>query len=174
MSRFSEGLKIIPRIAWYLAFTFYIGFSTLALTVLIPSDRQMRTWPLAGKLGFAYGLFFIFVPWVLLIGFIYADAKRRGMRYAMWTWLAALIPDAIGIIIYFILRDPLPRPCPGCSTPVKGRLRVLSLLRNGDETEVPELRPRGGAWLGELPGMRIEAAGADGFSAGGVGIAIAA
>jgi hypothetical protein len=119
MSRFSEGLKIIPRIAWYLAIAFYIGFSTLAMTVFIPGDRVMRTWPLAGKLGFAYGIFFIFVPWFLLIGFIYADAKRRGMRYAMWTWLAALIPDAIGIIIYFILRDPLPRPCPGCSTPVK-------------------------------------------------------
>ncbi len=119
MSRFSEGLRIIPRIAWYLAIVFYIGFSTLALTVFIPGDRVIRTWPLIGKLAFAYGVFFIFVPWFLLIGFIYADAKRRGMRYAMWTWLAALIPDAIGIIIYFILRDPLPRPCPGCSAMVK-------------------------------------------------------
>ena len=119
MSRFTDGLKIIPRVAWYLAITAYIAFSTVALTAIIPTDRAMRSWPLAGKLGFAYGIALIFVPWILLIGYIYADAKRRSMRYAMWTWLAALIPDAIGIILYFILRDPLPRPCPGCSTPVK-------------------------------------------------------
>jgi hypothetical protein len=119
MSRFSEGLRIIPRIAWYVAITLYIAFSTMAITVFIPGDKEMRYWPLAGKLAFAYGVALIFVPWILLIGYIYADAKRRGMRYAMWTWLAALIPDAIGIIIYFILRDPLPRPCPGCSALVK-------------------------------------------------------
>lgn len=119
MSRFSEGLKIIPRPAWYAAAVVYAFFSTLAITVFIPGDRVMRTWPLTGKLAFAYLVFLIFVPWILLIGYIYADAKRRGMRYAMWTWLAALIPDAIGIIIYFILRDPLPRPCPGCSALLK-------------------------------------------------------
>lgn len=53
--------------------------------------------------------------YVLLIGFIHVDAKRRGMRYVMWTLLAIFIPNAIGIILYFILRDPLPTPCPKCS-----------------------------------------------------------
>jgi RNA polymerase subunit RPABC4/transcription elongation factor Spt4 len=47
------------------------------------------------------------------------DAKRRGMRYVMWTLLAIFIPDAIGIILYFILRDPLPKPCTGCGAAVK-------------------------------------------------------
>jgi RNA polymerase subunit RPABC4/transcription elongation factor Spt4 len=50
---------------------------------------------------------------------VYADAKRRGMRYVMWTVLAIFIPNAIGIILYFILRDPLMKPCPGCSQVLK-------------------------------------------------------
>jgi hypothetical protein len=50
----------------------------------------------------------------LLIGYIYGDAKSRGMRYIPWTILAALAPSAIGIILYFILRDPMPVHCTKC------------------------------------------------------------
>jgi RNA polymerase subunit RPABC4/transcription elongation factor Spt4 len=56
---------------------------------------------------------------VLLIGYVNADARRRGMRYVMWTLLAIFIPNAIGIIVYFILREPILRPCPNCSQIVK-------------------------------------------------------
>ncbi|HKD63529.1 MAG TPA: zinc ribbon domain-containing protein [Candidatus Acidoferrales bacterium] len=119
MSRFTDGLKIVPRTAWVIASVCYVGFVTLALTVMIPGDNEMKNWPFDGKLAFAFGIFLFVYAWILLIGYVYADAKRRGMRYAMWTWLAALIPNAIGIILYFILRDPLPRPCPGCSRLVK-------------------------------------------------------
>jgi len=52
--------------------------------------------------------------WALLVGYINGDARRRGMRYVMWTWLAALLPDGIGIILYFVLRDPLPVYCTKC------------------------------------------------------------
>jgi RNA polymerase subunit RPABC4/transcription elongation factor Spt4 len=119
MSRFSEGLRIIPRTALFIAIVCYLTMTTVVMTVLIPEDNEMKYWPLAGKIAFTYGTFLIIVAWILLIGYVYADAKRRGMRYVLWTWLAALIPNGIGIILYFILRDSLPRPCPGCSTPVK-------------------------------------------------------
>ena len=36
------------------------------------------------------------------------------MRYVMWTLLAIFVPDFIGIILYFILRDSLPGDCPSC------------------------------------------------------------
>jgi RNA polymerase subunit RPABC4/transcription elongation factor Spt4 len=58
---------------------------------------------------------------ILLVGYVYADSKRRGMRYVMWTWLAALVPDGIGIILYFVLRDPMPKACPQCSTAVPAK-----------------------------------------------------
>jgi predicted RNA-binding Zn-ribbon protein involved in translation (DUF1610 family) len=55
----------------------------------------------------------------LLVGYVHGDAKRRGMRYVMWTWLALLVPNALGIILYFILREPLSNFCTGCGAAVR-------------------------------------------------------
>jgi RNA polymerase subunit RPABC4/transcription elongation factor Spt4 len=82
-------------------------------------DREARYWPLAGKLALSLPLASVLFMLVLLIGYVYGDARRRGMRYVMWTLLATFIPNAIGIILYFILREPLMAPCPRCSTQVR-------------------------------------------------------
>jgi hypothetical protein len=119
MSRFSDGLRIIPGTAKTIAALVYVVAASLTFFLAIPNDRHMSEWHSWQKLLFCGGIYLFAVVWILLIGYVYADAKRRGMRYVLWTWLAALIPDAIGIILYFILRDALPRPCSGCSMVVK-------------------------------------------------------
>jgi RNA polymerase subunit RPABC4/transcription elongation factor Spt4 len=55
----------------------------------------------------------------LLIGYVYGDARRRGMRYVMWTLLAIFLTNGIGIILYFILRDPLLVYCSRCGAGVQ-------------------------------------------------------
>lgn len=119
MSRFGDGLRIIRPPAWITAIVFYLVMSNLAFFVLLPTDKEMSHWPVISQFAFAYGIFLVLPALVLLVGYVYADAKRRGMRYIMWTWLAILVPDCIGIVLYFILRDALPKPCPNCSAPVK-------------------------------------------------------
>lgn len=119
MSAFGSGLKIIRPPAWIVAIIAYLVMSNLAFFNLIDTDPKMREWPFISRFGFAYGIFLFLPALILLIGYVYADAKRRGMRYVMWTWLAALVPDLIGVILYFILRDPMPKPCPRCDTLVK-------------------------------------------------------
>jgi hypothetical protein len=119
MSRFGEALRIIPRTAWIIGIASYLVASTLLLFVFIPTDREMSHWPLVARAASAYGMCLIVLIWVLLIGYVYADAKRRGMPYVMWTGLAMLVPNAIGIILYFALRDPLPKLCPHCATPAR-------------------------------------------------------
>jgi hypothetical protein len=117
MSSFVGRLKIVPVSAWM------VGIILSVLVVLplslIPMrmDPEMRGWPLALKV-----LLISIVPTFLigysgLVGFIYADARRRRMRHVLWAWLA-LVPYFIGVILYFILRDPLPTPCPVCHTDV--------------------------------------------------------
>ena len=54
--------------------------------------------------------------YTLLVAYVYGDARRRGMRHVMWTLLAIFIPNGIGIIIYFILREPLQAYCSRCGT----------------------------------------------------------
>jgi hypothetical protein len=119
MSRFAKELRVIPKAAWIVGLVMYIGITTPMFFYVLPHDPDMRHWPRLGQALFVYGIFSFIPAFVALIGYVGGDAKRRQMRYVMWTLLAIFIPDAIGIILYFILRDPLPKPCPGCGNQVK-------------------------------------------------------
>lgn len=55
---------------------------------------------------------------VLLVGYVYADARRRGMPPVAWTALVVLVPNALGFVFYFVLRKPLVHPCPRCHSAV--------------------------------------------------------
>jgi hypothetical protein len=117
MSSITAKLRIIPRPAWIVG-------CLLGVMVVVPLwlgpmsfDRELRAWPLVAKVGLLSLPPVFILAYSLLVGFIYADAKRRRMRHVMWAWLA-LVPYFIGVILYFILRDPLPTPCPQCSKDV--------------------------------------------------------
>jgi hypothetical protein len=121
MSRLRQELKVIPLTAWIITLLVYGGFVVLLWQVLIPRDQELSSWPTLPQILFSFGMPLIPVVLVLLIGYVYADARRRGMRYVLWTLLAVFVPNAIGIILYFILRDPLPRTCPRCGAAVAAR-----------------------------------------------------
>ncbi|HEY3839406.1 MAG TPA: zinc ribbon domain-containing protein [Bryobacteraceae bacterium] len=69
-------------------------------------------------LGTAMGLLLgtILGIFVLLAGYVYGDASRRGMHPIAWTALALLIPNGVGFVLYFLLRKPILRPCPACGS----------------------------------------------------------
>lgn len=111
MSRFREEVGRIPGLAWVIGMVLYVGLATV-LYLAFEQEPNPPEWLFST-------LFEVLIPlpllvYVLLVGYINADARRRGMRYVMWTLLAAFIPNGIGIILYFILRDPLMVACPAC------------------------------------------------------------
>jgi hypothetical protein len=55
--------------------------------------------------------------WLLCLGYVYADARRRTMPAVLWVLIAALIPNLLGFLLYFALRRPLIPPCPQCGQP---------------------------------------------------------
>ena len=143
MSRFREEVKVIPAIAWVIAVMVYAGLVAVLISSLLstPGNTSVWTvsfdWPLhtkrltmpsnvglwtdLGKAAFA-----IVTPafpsiLVLLIGYVNGDARRRGMRYVLWTLIALLIPDLVGVIIYFLVREPLLYPCPNCGKTASAR-----------------------------------------------------
>jgi hypothetical protein len=59
--------------------------------------------------------------YILLIGYIRRDAKRRGMSPVLWMLIAIFVPYLIGVVFYFALREPLPFECPRCSRPVNAQ-----------------------------------------------------
>jgi hypothetical protein len=56
----------------------------------------------------------VFAVLVLALGYVYGDAKRRGMHPALWTLIVAITPNLIGFLLYFALRRPLLAPCQNC------------------------------------------------------------
>ena len=60
---------------------------------------------------------------ILMVGYVNADAKRRGMNSLLWTLLVIFIPKALGFLAYFLLRKPLLMPCPTCGAEVGSDFR---------------------------------------------------
>jgi RNA polymerase subunit RPABC4/transcription elongation factor Spt4 len=115
MSRFTEELKVIPKPARIIAGIAYaIAMIAFILALRYSNDPGLQCLPVAGKIALVLGPGLMLAVGVLLIGYVNGDARRRGMRYVMWTLLAMFIPNAVGIILYFILRDPILKPCPQC------------------------------------------------------------
>ncbi len=52
--------------------------------------------------------------WLLCLGFVFADARRRAMRPVLWVLVAALFPHLLGFLLYFVLRQPIPSTCSRC------------------------------------------------------------
>ena len=119
MTRFRKELSIIPWAAWVIAVLVYLGMAALMVAVPLRSDAEIRHWPLWLRTLLVAGPGLPLAIYVLLIGYVNGDARRRGMRYVMWTLLAALIPNAIGIILYMVVRDPLTAPCPRCAAQLR-------------------------------------------------------
>jgi hypothetical protein len=119
MSRFRQEMNIVPRPAFAIGVCAWLVFFLLMMLLPFRVDPVGREWPLAGKLALSVLPGIPIYILVLLIGYVHADAKRRGMRYVMWTLLAIFIPNAIGVILYFVLREPLLVNCTRCGFQVR-------------------------------------------------------
>lgn len=113
MKSFMDEVRIIPRIVWPIALLAGGAFAYL-MVHYAPNSPNISQWPTIAIIGFAFSLLYAIVS-VLLSGYVYADARRRGMRYVMWTLLTIFVIYGIGFILYFVLRDPLLVHCPKCN-----------------------------------------------------------
>lgn len=109
-------IKIVPAWAWVLA---GIGFVCIQFVFNLVLARQSDAPPAWARplLGLVVGL--VLGCFLLFIGYINRDAKRRGMSPVLWTIVAVIIPNALGIILYFVLRQPLRSACPQCGNAVQ-------------------------------------------------------
>jgi len=70
----------------------------------------MSTYASAGLFG---GV--VIAAWLLCLGFIFADARRRAMRPFLWVLVAALFPHLLGFLLYFVMRQPIASTCSHCA-----------------------------------------------------------
>ena len=119
MNRLRDEVKVVPGLVW-------VFDVCLCLALVVFVWRMNPYAPLWMQLMLTTVMPLMMFFWVAIVGYVYGDARRRGMRHWMWTLLAALLPNAIGIILYFILRDPLPQVCPACGRAVSSRYQFCS------------------------------------------------
>jgi hypothetical protein len=115
---FSDEMKIIPTWAVGLAFVAFACMQVL-FNVIIPHTKSGNPPPpvVGALLGILTGA--VLACYMLLIGYVNRDAGRRGMSRPLWTLLVIFIPNALGFILYFLLRQPAMQPCPQCHTNVQ-------------------------------------------------------
>jgi Phospholipase_D-nuclease N-terminal len=72
----------------------------------------LRTMSIYGSAGLFGGV--VITTWLVCLGFVFADARRRAMRPILWVLVAALFPHLLGFLLYFVLRQPIAAPCTHC------------------------------------------------------------
>jgi glycerol uptake facilitator-like aquaporin len=111
-----EEIRLIPKVMVVVAALLFVGLQALLFLVVFPHDPHAP--PLAAQILISLVGGAILVFFVLLVGYVNRDAKRRGMNHVLWTILVLIIPNAIGYIIYFVVRPPARGVCPQCGATV--------------------------------------------------------
>ena len=114
-------LKIIHPAGWWIALAplvFWVAYAAPRLAQTA-SDRPGELRVSLAMILFSL-LALLLLVFFLLVFYVNADAKRRGMNRLAWTLLVIFVPQLIGFIIYFFLRKPILQSCPKCSVNVQG------------------------------------------------------
>ena len=107
-------LSLIPAWSVVLSIVVFAAVQYLFHGVLPHHKHEML--PMRLLMGYSWGT--AFASYVLLVGYVSRDVKRRGMAAGLWMLIVVLMPGGIGAIVYFLLRQPILSRCPHCSTEI--------------------------------------------------------
>ncbi len=122
----TDGFDLIPTAAKALAALVFVCVTLMTLLGFGLASHDFFSLPggISGVVGFLIGA--LAAGYVLLAGYVYGDAGRRGMPPIPWTALAVLVPNCLGFVLYFLLRKPLLQFCPGCGFGISGAAAFCS------------------------------------------------
>ena len=114
-----EFLSVVPRDVQLCAMALVCGGVLVGLVAgyyTAAPGAELRTIAADGSAALAGCV--LAAIWLLCLGFVYEDARRRAMPPVPWTLVAMLVPNLLGFLLYFVMRKPLTVPCPSCNRPI--------------------------------------------------------
>ena len=120
-------LSIVPKTVQRGALVILGCASLLGLVVgyeVADQGAVLRTISMYG--GAALVLGSLLAIWLLCLGFVFADARRRAMRSVLWVLVVALFPHLLGFLLYFVMRHPIAATCTQCGMTVSNHQRFCS------------------------------------------------
>lgn len=109
-----SDLSLIPWWSIVLSVVVFAAVQYLFHGVMPHHKHEML--PMRLLMGYSWGT--AFASYVLLVGYVSRDVKRRGMPPGLWMLIVILMPGGIGAVVYFLLRQPVLTRCPHCSTEI--------------------------------------------------------
>ena len=116
-SHVRDEFGIIPWFMYVLALLVAICGVVLFVVFMPIHDPKAPHQPWLTLLALLIGT--VCAAYLLLVGYVNQDAKRRHMGQLLWTLLVIFIPNGIGFLAYFLLRKPIIERCPQCGERVE-------------------------------------------------------
>lgn len=165
-SSFGEEFRVVPRwlvvtvVVLYLLAIAIGTFVNLGHSLVIYSsagqvvtDPHHQIWPYELRnnpvlaslaLGGVITLMAVMLGgYILLLGYVFRDAKRRGMHAGLWLMLILVLSPAylaIGFLLYFFFREPLPYACPQCAATVGPRFNFCPNCKTNLNPACPQCK----------------------------------
>jgi len=137
-SGFKRELNVIPTWAFVVAAVLFICIPVVFFTFVWRNTVDLPPAPFQVLVSVLPGFILAFLA--LMIGYVNQDAGRRGMSRTLWTLLVIFIPNAIGFILYFLLRSPIRITCPKCDAVVDPRVNYCPRCRHSFHPTCPQCR----------------------------------
>ena len=154
--RFADEFRIVPRWLIALVIVLFVMAQGIALLVnLTAPERGDQIFPpelsehghlVLASLALAGIITLVsifFAAFIFLTAYVNRDAARRGMNSFLWTILILIFLPTwglIGLVIYFLMREPLAYPCPQCSASVSARFNFCPNCKCNLQPSCPQCK----------------------------------
>jgi len=112
----TEELRLIPRWSMALAVVAFVAMQYLFFYVFPHPHHPV---PLGMRLYFSTSWSALAALYMLMVGYISQDAPRRSMNKWLWIVLSVVLQAGIGLVIYFLLRQPVLSSCVSCGSRIE-------------------------------------------------------
>ena len=114
----AQEARLVPRWSIALSVLAFVTMQYLYWVVLPAHRHHPSTIPDSIRIYLSLSWSVLAALYVLMIGYVSNDSPRRNMNTGFWMFVS-LMPGGIGLVLYFLLRQPTLSVCPSCSARIQ-------------------------------------------------------